>query len=171
MIVNLDEADVPGAVPMDYFIHDINQPRDLAVRDGLLYLVGEGNEGGNWKRFLMILDVSSLTPLTDNDTTIFIDKDDDGLVASFIEVGNSPQTLLLTTDYVFVTNMGDDTVSVIDLAARTVVAEIDVGSEPFSLALYTTADGVEQYVYVGNLEGNTISIIDIPSLTVVTTFP
>jgi YVTN family beta-propeller protein len=171
LIMNLDEAGVSGVNPVDYFIQDVGQPRGIAVRNSNLYVVGEGNENGNWTRYLLVIDVSGLTPLTDNEFTMSMDKDNDGLLIAMVDVGRSPQELLLTDDYAFVTNMDDDTVSVIDLATNAVVATIAVGEEPFSLALYEDLAGVDQYVYVGNVQDNTISVIDIASLAVVATYP
>ena len=99
LIVNLDEAGVAGVNPVDYFIEDVSQPRGLAVRNSTLYVVGEGNEDGRWTRYLLVLDVSGLTPLVDNEFTRNLDKSDDGLLIALIEVGRSPQELLLTDDY------------------------------------------------------------------------
>ncbi len=172
LVVNLDDAGTAGAVAVDYYIRDIPNPRGIAVRGTTLYVVGEGNEcDGDWCRFLMVLDVSALTPVTGNTTTEQLDKEDDGLLLETIEVQKLPQEVLLSTDYAFVTNQDSDTVSVIDLATNTLYTNISVGEEPFSLALYTTAAGVDQYLYVGNVEDNTISIIDIPTLSVVATYP
>ncbi|MFH1829704.1 MAG: hypothetical protein ABH871_02855 [Pseudomonadota bacterium] len=172
LVVNLDDAGVAGSVAVDYYIRDIPNPRGIAVRGTTLYVVGEGNEcNGEWCRFLMVLDVSALTPVTGNTTTQDLDKEDDGLLQTTIEVQESPQEVLLSTDYAFVTNQDSDTVSVIDLATNALLTNITVGEEPFSLALYTTGAGVDQYLYVGNVEANTISIIDIPTLTVVATYP
>jgi len=171
LVVNLDEADVAGAVGVDYFIRDIPNPRGIAISGDLLYVVGEGNEcGGDYCRFLMVLDVSTLTPVVDNTSAFVVDKDDAGLLVATIAVGKLPQEVLLSQDFAFVTNQDGDTVSAINLATNAVAATIDVGEEPFSLALYTTMAGVDQYLYVGNVEDNTISIIDIPTLTVVTTY-
>lgn len=171
LIVNLDEAGVAGAVGVDYFIRDVPNPRGIAIRGDTLYVVGEGNEcGGSYCRFLMVLDVSAFVPLVDNTTGFLVDKDDSNIVIATIEVGKLPQEVLLSQDFAFVSNMQDDTVSVIDLATNGVAGTIPVGEEPFSFALYTTLAGVDQYLYVGNVEENTISIVDIPTLTVVTTY-
>lgn len=171
MFVNLDDAGVDGAVPVDYFISDVFQPRGMARSGDILYALGVGTESDEWTYYLAIIDISSLTPRTDNANTERLDKNDDGLLRALIQVGNNPREVALSTDYAFVTNMNDNTVSVIVLASGEKVADIAVGQEPFSLAIYTTADGVDQYLYVGNLESNTISIIDIPTLGVVSTYP
>lgn len=170
MVVNLDEEGAEGAVPVDYLISDVPNPRGIATGGTLLYVVGEGNESGSWKKFLLIIDISSLTPLVDNESTVVLDKDDDGLLVAMIELGRSPQEVLLSSDYAFVTILEDDLVSAIGLAEQAHVADIAVGDEPFSMALYTAAEGVDQYLYVGNVESNTLSIIDIPSLSLAATY-
>lgn len=170
MVVNLDEAGVAGTVPVDYMITDIDRPRGIATDGNFLYVAGEGNEDG-WKRFLLVLDPSSLTPRTDNTDTMNIDKDDDGVLVALIEVENGPQEVLVTDAYVFVSNQDSDSVSVIDRNTLELATTIEVGDEPFSLALYEEADGTDRYVYVGNVVDDTISIIDIATLTVVATYP
>lgn len=171
MILNLDEVGMEGVAPVNYFIYDIDQPRGIALDGSYLYVVGEGNEDDSWRRFVLVLDISGLTPLTDNTAAVKVDKNDSGILVKLIEVGQSPQEILLTSSYIFVTNMGDNTVSVIDRASLEKVADIAVDKQPFSLALYTALDGTERYVYVGNVESNTISIIDISTLSVVATYP
>ncbi len=170
MVVNLDEVGVAGTVPVDYMITDIDRPRGIATDGNFLYVAGEGNEDG-WKRFLLVLDPSSLTPRTDNTDTMNIDKDDDGILVALIEVENGPQEVLVTDAYVFVSNQDSDSVSVIDRNTLALATTIAVGEEPFSLALYEGADGTDRYVYVGNVVDDTISIIDIASLAVVATYP
>ena len=155
---------------MDYKITDAGYVRGIAYRDNKICVVGEGDQSG-YKRYVLVLDVTNLTPLTDNTTTEKLDKNDDDLLVALVQVGMSPQEVLLTTDYLFVTNMDDDTVSVIDLATNTVITTIAVGDAPFSQALYQDLAGDDKYVYVGNIESNTISIIDIATLSVVATYP
>lgn len=172
MVMNLDEADVPGAVPMDYLIGDIEAPRGLATDGAYLYVAGEGNNlSGDWTQYLLILDIRSLVPDPSNTTTRLMNKVTDNLLVAMIQVGGYPQEVLLSTDYAFVTNQNDNTVSVISLASSSVAKIINVGNSPVTMALYRTAGGVDQYVYVGNMFDNTLSIIDIPSLTVVATYP
>lgn len=189
MVVNLDKAGVTGANAVDYFIVDIPNPRGIAIREtgevdaenrpiDYLYVVGEGNEcGGDYCRFVMVINLTTMVPLTDNTYTIQVDKDDSGILTNTIQVGDFPQEILLSQAYAFVTNQNDDTVSVIDLATNAVVATITVGvqpdendDQPFTLALYTTLAGDDQYVYVGNVESNTISIIDVPTLSLAATY-
>ncbi len=171
MVLNLDKAGAGDAVPVDYYISDIGSPRGIAIDGNTLYVVGEGSEGGSYKRFLMVLDVSTLTPIAGNTTTVHVDKDDAGILTQIVEIGLQPQEVLLTTDYAMVTNMQDDTVSVVNRTSLIVDATITVGRQPFSLALYQDGAGVDRYVYIGNVESNTLSIIDLSTLTVVATYP
>jgi YVTN family beta-propeller protein len=66
---------------------------------------------------------------------------------------------------VYVSNSGDDTVTVIDTATFTVKATIPVGDFPHGLR--PSPDGA--WVAVANLRGNTVSLIDTASLTVTDT--
>ncbi|MBN1282846.1 MAG: hypothetical protein JXA24_03635 [Proteobacteria bacterium] len=172
LVVNLDKAGDAGSVPVDYWISDIPNPEGIAFDGSRIWVVGEGNEcDGDWCRFVQVVDVAPLVPRTGNTTAARVDKDDAGLLIATIEVGKNPQEVLLSTQYAFVTNQDDDTVTVIDRATYAVVATVSVGEAPFSLALYLTPAGDERYLYVGNVESNTLSIIDISTLAVVATYP
>ena len=169
MIVNLDEAAVPGVQPVDYLIYDIDNARGLATDGALLYVVGEGDVGSDYRRYLAIIDPFSLTPSATNTSAKMVSRNDIGILVKLIDVNENPQEVLLTSKYAFVTNQNSKNVTVIDLATRTKVKDIIVGEEPFSMALYKTGAGEEKYLYVGNLFSDTISIIDIASLAVVAT--
>jgi len=66
--------------------------------------------------------------------------------------------------HAYITNSGDNTVSVIDTATNTVVGSpITVGSLPFGVAV--TPDSSK--VYVGNSVDGTVSVIDTATNTVV----
>lgn len=82
--------------------------------------------------------------------------------ASTIEVGSHPAHVIAdhSGKRAFVTNAGDDTVSVIDLAKREVVLEIGTGDYPHGLRM--SPDGAT--VYVANVEDGTVSVIDTASL-------
>jgi YVTN family beta-propeller protein len=67
----------------------------------------------------------------------------------------------------YVTNVFDNTVSVIDAATNTVVATIPVGNSPVGVAV--TPDGTQ--AYVTNEADNTVSVIAAASNTVVATIP
>jgi hypothetical protein len=166
MVVNLDEAGVAGSVPVEYFIADVPNPRGLAYDGRYLYVVEEGTDDvdGEYHRYLLIMDISSLTPSTTNTSTRQLDKDDDHLLAfAPIEVGKTPQEVLVTSTLAFVTSQEDNVVSVIDLTVTPPTKKLDIAigdnTEPYSLALYTDAAGVDKYLYIGNVETNTITIV------------
>ncbi|AEV71714.1 YVTN family beta-propeller repeat protein [Mycolicibacterium rhodesiae NBB3] len=88
-------------------------------------------------------------------------------VVDTIAVGDAPAGVAVSPDSatVYVTNSGNDTVSVIDAATNTVTATIDVGDTPFGLAV--SPDGAA--VYVSNSADGTVSVIDTASNTVTAT--
>ena len=67
----------------------------------------------------------------------------------------------------FVTNAGDNTVSVVDLAAGKLIATINTGQYPHGLRM--SPDGRE--VYVANVEDGTLSVIDASNLTELARIP
>jgi YVTN family beta-propeller protein len=67
----------------------------------------------------------------------------------------------------YITNTGNNTVSVINTATNTVTATIAVGLHPIGVAV--TPDGSK--VYVANDYSNTVSVIDTASNTVTATIP
>lgn len=67
----------------------------------------------------------------------------------------------------FVTNAGDNTVSVVDLTARKLIATIGSGSYPHGLRM--SPDGRE--VYVANVQDGTVSVIDVGKLAEVGRIP
>ena len=80
-------------------------------------------------------------------------------VVAKVEVGRHPAHVVLTPDgrFAYVTNGGDNTVSVIDVAGRQVVATVPVGTFPHGIRI--SPDGKQGYV--ANLKGGTVSVIDI----------
>lgn len=171
IVVSLDKVGVAGAYPVDYFISNIEAPAGLATDGVDLYVVGQGYVGDTWTNYVLRLDVSSLDPLVTHTTTQVVDKDAGGLVKAVITVGQNPQEIALSTTYAFVTNEGEGTVSVIDLATNANAQTVAVGVEPFSVDVLPNGDGTPRYVYVGNVVDNTISIIDGATFAVVATYP
>jgi YVTN family beta-propeller protein len=79
-----------------------------------------------------------------------------------IVLGSAPSS----AQNAYITNSGDNTVSVIDTATNTVVGSpIPVGSEPIGVAV--TSDGSKVYVTTGG----TVSVIDTRTNTVTATIP
>jgi YVTN family beta-propeller protein len=86
-----------------------------------------------------------------------IDTETDAVVAR-VRVGRHPAHVVVSADsrWVYVTNGGDNTVSVVDTASLTVVDTLPTGAYPHGIRL--SPDG--RQAYVANLKGNTISVID-----------
>ncbi|MFC5200271.1 beta strand repeat-containing protein [Streptomyces kaempferi] len=86
-----------------------------------------------------------------------------------VPVGNFPTGVAITPNglFAYVTNEGDNTVSVIDTTTNTVTATIPVGTSPLGVAV--TPNGLT--VYVTNVSDNTVSVIDTTTNTVTTTIP
>jgi YVTN family beta-propeller protein len=112
---------------------------------------GEGHDHGGERGRLLVFDTSSMAS---------------GPVAD-IEVGAHPAHVVADRDgkYAFVTNSGDDTVSVVDLAQRRVVKNVKTGAYPHGLRM--SADGRE--IYVANVNGGSVSVIDVATLTAAAT--
>jgi YVTN family beta-propeller protein len=88
-------------------------------------------------------------------------------VIDAVGVGNAPFGVAVTPNgqAVYVTNNGDNTVSVIDALHLTVIKTITVGSGPYGVVV--TPNGAK--VYVANRGTNTVSVIDTASNSVVAT--
>jgi YVTN family beta-propeller protein len=86
-----------------------------------------------------------------------------------IPVGTAPTGIAvnITTNRVYVSNIGSNTVSVIDGATNTVIKTIPVGNQPTTVVLYAPAN----LVYAFNSADNTLSIIDGNTNTVQNTLP
>ena len=89
-----------------------------------------------------------------------IDPSNDTVVTK-VPVGTQPTHVVVSPDgrFAYVTNGGDNTVSVIDTAAQRLVATIAVGQFPHRLRI--SPDG--EQVYVANLKGGAVSVIDTAS--------
>jgi YVTN family beta-propeller protein len=70
-----------------------------------------------------------------------------------------------STEIAYVTNKNDNTVSVIDIASREVIATIQVGQSPDQVAF--TPDGTK--AYVSNSGNDFVSVIDVATNTVIET--
>src|SRR5665213_2210726 len=86
-----------------------------------------------------------------------------------IAVCSNPYTVAVRGDQslVYVTNYGSNTVSVINTAANTVTATVNVGATPYVVAV--SPDGTRAYVSNGN--SNSVSVINTATNTVIATVP
>ena len=156
LVYDLDEKNV------DYYISDITSPRAIATDGVNIYVTTVEIESGTSVPYLLVLDPLAVPPVADNSETALVDKDDDEVLVEKVEVGVNPQEIALSTDYIFVSNMDDDTVSAIAKADYD-VTEIEVGDEPFGMGLYN-----DTYLYVTNIQSNDMSIIDLSDFSVET---
>jgi YVTN family beta-propeller protein len=85
-------------------------------------------------------------------------------VTATVDVGSSPVGAAADTGTpaVYVVNLKDNTVSVIDENTNTVTHTVGVGGNPYAVAL----DAGLRMVYVTNTSGNTVSVIDEATNTV-----
>lgn len=162
LVYDLDEDNV------DYYISDITTPRAIITDGTNVYVTTVEIESGSSKPYLLVLDPVVVPPVADNSEAALMDKDDDEILISKVEVGVNPQEITISTDYIFVSNMDDNTVSAI-AKADYAVTEIEVGEEPFGMGLYSPG-GVDAYLYVTNIQSNTVSIIDLSDLSVVNNY-
>ncbi|MDF2191340.1 hypothetical protein [Paraflavitalea sp. CAU 1676] len=83
-----------------------------------------------------------------------------------IAVGMEPAEVTFSADgsKAYVANGGDNTVSVIDPAIKSIIATVAVGAEPVGAWV-----GFDGKMYVDNEEGKTISVIDVSTNAVVQT--
>ncbi len=77
---------------------------------------------------------------------------------TFVPTGKIPSAVALNpaTGRLYVVNHGDDTVTVIDAAARKPLATVPVGAQPQAVAI----DAKANRIYVANTHGDTITVID-----------
>lgn len=86
-----------------------------------------------------------------------IDTSSQAVIAK-VPVGTHPAHVVVSSDgrLAYVTNGGDNTVSVIDTSAQRVVATIPVGKFPHGIRISPDS----KQAYVANLKGGTVSVID-----------
>jgi gliding motility-associated-like protein len=109
---------------------------------------------------------------TNNAPEIGLAASGTGNISSFIAVntGSTPVTADITvtpipTGFAYITNLNDNTVSVINTTTYKIVSTIPVGKQPEGVAI--SKDG--QTVYVTNFGSNNISVISASSNTVTST--
>ncbi|MBI4373868.1 MAG: hypothetical protein HY542_03220 [Deltaproteobacteria bacterium] len=158
---------------IDYVLTGAGVPRGIAVdttdpdgdgaRTQNLYIV----DATTSTQGLRIIPLSSIPPL---EASVAMQEVDIATVqGAKIDLGTDPGEIALLGDQAYVTNRGDDTVSILNLSSGLVETKITVGDEPFGLAAFTGSNGTN-YLYVTNLASNSMSVIDLGSNTVVATF-
>lgn len=170
-VVNLSKLG-GGVSPVDYVITGVTSPRGIATDGTLIYLLSVQTSAGTSTPQLLILNPATLTARTGNTTATNVDVTTLQVKALTMGGGTTttdPEQVVVGTNLIFVSNTGDDSVTVVNRAAQTVNASIAVGDQPFGMAIYSPA-GTDTHLYVANVLGNTISIIDIAALSVAATF-
>jgi YVTN family beta-propeller protein len=128
------------------------EPHNVQVSpDGKLAWVTNNGERGHG------MGKSGHEAMTSGGEVWAIDTESYAVVAQ-VPVGKHPAHVVLTPDgrFAYVTNGGENTVSVVDTEARKVVATIPVGAYPHGIRI--SPSGHE--AYVANLKGGTVSVID-----------
>lgn len=175
LVVNLNN--LGGAVsPVDYVITNVVNPRGIATDGTLIYVLAMQTVNSVAVPQLLIIDPTKLTGHVAGTaaTTMPVDTTA-GLQQAALTMGlgtsiTDPEQVVVGTNYVFVANSGDNSVTVVNKAApQSVNTNIAVGTQPFGMAIYSPA-GVDTTLYVANQLGNSLSIIDIATLAVTATF-
>jgi len=152
-----------GANPIDTVLTGAGSARGIAVDATNIYIV----DGTTTDPLLRVVPRSSVPPVSPDSPTIN-EVAISSVQSAAISVSHDPHEVVLFGGRAYVSNRGDDTVSVINLSLSSLETTISVGDEPFGLAAFTS--GGSNYLYVTELVSNSLSIIDLSSNTVVATF-
>ncbi|MCC7344094.1 MAG: hypothetical protein IT573_04085 [Deltaproteobacteria bacterium] len=179
LILNVNEMTPPtvagvtdlGTEPVDYIVVGTNSTRGAARDSNFVYVV-DGAPAN-----LRILTDAGLTPVSGPPQEITTGS----LQVAAIPIGNDPGEVIIDEPNAraYVSNTGDDTVSVIDLNLQAEITRIavdnnlpvnsDPGDQPFPMAIANVGGG--NFLYVGNFDSNNITVIDADALQVVFAFP
>ncbi len=165
-IISANTNELFGTIANHHYIRYMNTTDDVAFNKpyGVAmssngYYIYVVNSGNNTLSRISSVDVYSQGDEFDwND----YDPDDDSAgpyrLYQPLTVGNDPRCVVVMPDqsYAYVTNYGDDTVSVINLSTYQVTDTITVGDGPYGISV--TPSGALVYV-VNQLDG-TVSVID-----------
>ncbi len=162
-VINTSEVGDTTKNPIDYVITNAGFLKGIATNGTLLYAI----DGTRNAAVLRIINPATLTAISP-DTSSISEVDVSTLQTKTLGLGNDPNEIVIFGGKAYITNRGDNTVSVIDLSTNELVRNIGVGDEPFGMAAFTV--GGANYLYVTNLVSNSISIIDLSTNTVAGTF-
>ena len=166
-IISVDSNEIFATLSNHHYIKYNNDPdEDIAFdepygvavsADGYrIFIVNNGNNT------LSILSTSEIYAQGDDLDWDDYDPDDDEdgpyVLYAPVEVGNEPRCVAVTPDqeYLYVTNYGDDTVSVIDIVTSEVSETISVGDGPYGISAIPSG----AFIYVVNQLDGTVSVID-----------
>ena len=163
-----------GQEPVDYIVVGTNSTRGITTDSTFLYVV-DGLPAS-----LKVMTDVGLSPVVGAPVEIASST----LQVANIPVGNDPGEVVVDEANMraYVTNTGDDNVSIIDLNLFQEIARIsisttpntsqdgqDEGDQPFAMALVNL--GGTNFLYVGHFETNLISVINADTLALLITFP
>ena len=108
-------------------------------------------------RFVVTVTDGFSTPVTVTVNDVPLAELPASTVIATTEVGNEPFGIAISPDgeRAYVTNVGDDTLSVIDTETNNVIATVNVGDSPASVAVHPTLGSV----YVANEGDDTVTVI------------
>jgi YVTN family beta-propeller protein len=126
-----------------------------------------GGTSARWRRVARVTALAALPLAVCVATAVPASAAGGYTVTATIGVGGGPDGVAVdtSTHTAYVTNINDDTVSVIDEASATVTGTIGVGGGPFSVAV----DPAAHTAYVTNGGNGTVSVIDETTATVAAT--
>jgi len=168
-IISANTNELFGTIANHHYIRYMNTTDDVAfnkpygiavdLSNYYIYVVNSGNN--------TLSRISTVEVYDKGDDFDWNDYDpDDDSVGPYrlyepLTVGNDPRCIVMTPDenYIYVTNYGDDTVSVIDLTQFQITDTITVGDGPYGIS--TSPSGA--FVYVVNQLDGTASVIDTDS--------
>lgn len=163
-VLNTAEIGDTSKNPIDYVIKNVGDARGIAFSTPNLYVV----DGTGGTPVLRVINTSTLT-LISPDISSISEVDVSTVQSTTVALGSDPNEIVIHNAKAYVSNRGDDTLSVIDLASlSTAPTTITVGDEPFGLAAFTS--GTDNFLYVTNLASNSLSIVNLATNTVVATF-
>lgn len=165
-------AQAVGVEAVDYLVLNTVNTRSVG-RDSEFNYVVEG-----FPSALRVLDLALLAPVEG----VVAEIDLSSLQVASIPLGVDPGALLVDASHnqLYVSNQGDDNVSVIDTQLFKEVARISISTTPETLAETGDIDAGDQpyplalsypYLYVGHYQTNLISIINVETFERIKVFP
>lgn len=166
-VINTTEIGDTSKNPIDSLIFNDKDGdyRGLAVDGTNLYVADADRDIDA----LRVIDLTKIPEVTTDVATISeFDINDVQSAQIDLPEDGEPNEVAIFKGKAYISNLDDDTVSVVDLATNALVTNVAVEDEPFGITPFTI-DGID-YVYVTNLRGNSISILDPDSNTILNTF-
>jgi YVTN family beta-propeller protein len=168
-IISTDTNELFVTLANHYYINYTNSSNDVAFNkpygvavspdSNYIYVVnnGDGISNGTVSILSATVVYSQGTDFSFSDYDATSNTGGPYALAAPVTVGKDPRGAVVTPDqkYLYVTNYGDDTVSVINLSTAVVDQTISVGDGPFGISITPSGD----FVYVVNQLSGTASVI------------